>query len=255
MSEPTRIVITGATSGIGAELARQYAAPGVRLALVGRRAERLDEVAHEVRSRGGQAFPYVLDVCDAEGMLDMAAEFTREHAGADLVIANAGGGVDDDLRSGDPRPLTKLIDINVNGVLNTLVPFVPAMKAQGSGHLVAVASVAGFRALPKHTVYSATKIAVRTLMEGFGMDLAPLGITVTSINPGFVVSELTDRQKDDFPMPFLLDTEEACRRIRGAIARKKTVFTFPFPMAVAARLMAVLPRFAISAIASFDKPR
>lgn len=240
-----RIVITGATAGIGRELARQYAAPGVTLGLTGRRQERLAEVAEACRALGATVHTYPVDVVDRAGMTDMARDFLAQAGGVDLVIANAGVGGPDtrSLREGDPGPMASLFETNVVGVVNTLVPFVPAMKAQGRGHLAAIASVAGFRALPKSAAYSASKAAVRMLMDGLGMDLRPHGIVCTSVNPGFVESELT--AKNDFPMPFMLSTEAACRRIRRALARKKRVYTFPWPMAIAARLLPLVPEFVL----------
>ena len=244
--QPTRILITGATSGIGRELALQYAAQGVTLGLVGRRQELLDEVAEACRARGAQAHTYTQDVRDAQAMRGMIDDFLERAGGADLVIANAGAACPDRVSTGDPAPLTTLFDINVNGVLNTIVPFVPAMRAQGGGHLVAIASVAGVRPLPGHATYAATKVAVRFLMDGFGYSLDRWGIRATTINPGFVVSEMTD--KNQFPMPFMLTTEDACRRIRRAIARRKRVYSFPLPMRFATWTLTFLPRWVVARI-------
>jgi len=239
-----RIVITGATSGIGRELAVQYALEGApTLGLIGRREYQLEEVAGACRDRGAAVHTYAIDVRDGEAVRAMAERFVAEAGGVDLVIANAGVGGDDRLEEGDPSRATWIIDVNVNGVINTIVPFVPAMKRQGSGQVVAVASVAGFRALPLRTTYSASKIAVRTLMEGYGLTLGKHGITCTAINPGFIKSELTEN--NEFPMPFLLDTAPAAERIRKAIRRRRTVYTFPLPMAVAARGLALAPRWIV----------
>lgn len=240
-----RIVITGATAGIGRELAQQYAAAGVTLGLTGRRQERLDEVAAACRGKGATVHTYCVDVVDRSAMADMAKDFLAQAGGVDLVIANAGVGTPDplSLREGDAGPMAALFETNVVGVVNTLVPFVPTMKAQQQGHLVAVASVAGFRALPKSAAYCASKAAVRMLMDGLGNDLRRHGITCTSVNPGFVESELT--AKNDFPMPFMLSTAEACRRIRRALGRKRRVYTFPWPMAIAARLLSIAPAFVV----------
>jgi short-subunit dehydrogenase len=113
------------------------------------------------------------------------------------------------------------------------------MLQQRRGQLVAIASVAGFRALPGSTTYAATKIAVRALMEGYGWELQRYGITTTTINPGFVVSEIT--ASNQFPMPFLLQTDDAAKRIMRAIARQQRVYTFPWPMAILARLLPLIP--------------
>ncbi len=144
-----QIFITGSTSGLGKELALQYAAEGVFLGLTGRREALLDELADACRAKGAKAEVYALDVCDVEGMKAVAESFMSAAGGVDLVIANAGIGVPDRLAGGDAGPLTKLMAVNVGGVINTLLPFIPHMKEHGSGHLVSIASIAGANALPK----------------------------------------------------------------------------------------------------------
>ena len=242
-----RIFISGATTGIGRELAQQYAAPGVTLGLAGRRVDRLEEAAAGVRERGGTAHTYPLDVSDREACAQAARDFVAAAGGVDLVIANAGMGCTDRLETGDAGPQAKLLTVNVLGVVHTLLPFVPTMIAQQSGQLVAVASVAGFRAMPWHTAYCASKTAVQELMAGYGMQLEEHGIRLTTINPGFVVSEITD--SNDFYMPFLLTTEKACQKIRRAIRRKKRVYTFPWQMAWFGRpLVRLAPRWLIKKV-------
>ena len=235
----TKIVITGTTSGIGKELALAYACPGVTLGLVGRRENRLAEVAEQCEARGARVIVAPIDVRDGMAMHTYTETFLAQANGIDLVIANAGVGGRDALDSGDAMHHAWLFEVNVIGLLNTLLPFIPRMLQQRGGHLVAIASVAGFRALPTATTYAATKMAVRTLMEGYHWALKPQGITVTTINPGFVVSEMTS--KNHFAMPFLLDTEAAVKKMVRAIQHKRRVYTFPWPMAVMARLLAYVP--------------
>jgi NADP-dependent 3-hydroxy acid dehydrogenase YdfG len=233
------IIVTGATSGIGQALALHYAAPGIALGLIGRRQALLAQVTAQCLARGATVVPAALDVRDSTAMQGYAGQFLDHTGGIDIVIANAGSGVPDDLASGNASPHAWLFEVNVIGLLNTLLPFVPRMIQQQHGQLVAIASVAGFRALPGSTTYAATKIAARTLMEGYGWELQRHGITTTTINPGFVVSEMTASNK--FPMPFLLPTDEAARRIVRAIAQKRRVYTFPWPMAILARLLPLIP--------------
>lgn len=225
-----RAVITGATSGIGAELARQLAGPGVTLGLVGRRADKLEEVAATCRTAGATVHLWPACVTDTAAMATMAREFIEKAGGVDLVVANAGVGNPDKLEKGDAALTANLFAINVTGVTNTLMPFIPTMTAQKTGHLVAVASIAGFRALPGSVAYSASKAAVQTLMEGYDIVLRPQGVACTVINPGFVESELTAKNK--FKMPFLLDTPTAVKGIVRAIRRRPASYTFPWPMAL-----------------------
>ncbi len=234
-----KIVITGATSGIGEALALHYAQSGTTLGLLGRRQDRLADVAKRCEMQGAAMIAEPIDVCDNTAMRSYASAFLGQAGGIDLVIANAGVGAPDDLGSGDAAYHARMFDVNVAGLLNTLLPFVPAMQKQQRGHLVAIASVAGFRALPNSTTYAATKIAVRALMEGYGWNLRPYGIAVTTINPGYVVSEMT--AQNAFPMPFLLQTDVAAQKIVRAIRQKRRVYTFPWQMAILARLLPYVP--------------
>ena len=148
MSTPTprRVLITGASAGIGAALARHYAAPGTTLGLVARRAERLAGLADTLRAAGAEVRTYTADVRDAAAMRAVADDFGA--GGVELAIANAGISRGDRLAAGDPAPAADVFAINVTGVLNTLVPLVPGMQRRGGGHLVTVSSVAGFRGIP-----------------------------------------------------------------------------------------------------------
>lgn len=242
-----RIVITGATSGLGRELALQYARGGTEivLGLTGRRQDRLDEVATELRELGAVVHTYAVDVCDREAMQAMAADFVERAGGVDLVIANAGVGQPDLITSGDPSHAAFVFEVNVIGAINTLVPFLPAMKAQQSGHIVGIASVAGFRALPVSGAYSASKKALQFLLDSWDYSLRRHGIQVTCINPGFVVSEMTDKRGDD-PMPFKMSTPDAVKRMRWAIEAGKRSYTFPRPMRFATWILPWLPRWLVA---------
>src|SRR5687767_8655988 len=137
------IVITGATSGIGRALALYYAQPGTGLGLLGRRQDRLAEVTQRCEAQGAAVLAAPIDVCDNAAMRAYASAFLEQTGGIDLVIANAGIGGPDHLGSGDAAYHVRLFDVNVAGLLNTLLPFIPAMQRQQHGHLVAIASVAG----------------------------------------------------------------------------------------------------------------
>ena len=234
-----KIVITGATSGIGEALALLYAQPGASLGLLGRRGDRLADIAQRCQARGAAVLAEPIDVCDIGAMQGYASTFLEQTGGVDLVIANAGVGGSDALDSGDAAYHARIFNVNVMGLLNTLLPFIPAMQRQRRGQLAAIASVAGFRALPGVTTYAATKLAVRALMEGYGWNLQPYGIAVTTINPGYVVSEMT--AQNAFYMPFLLPTDVAAQKIARAIRKRRRVYTFPWQMALIARLMPYIP--------------
>src|SRR3990167_7779947 len=148
MNSSKRIFINGASSGIGAALARVYAGPNVVLGLGARRRERLEALKAEIQSSGADIHIYRLDVTDATNVTTVAREFVDAAGGIDLVIANAGiAGWGHPVKS-DPKRMTAMVDTNVSGVIRTLTAFLPTMVKQRRGHLVAVSSIAGFKALP-----------------------------------------------------------------------------------------------------------
>ncbi len=232
------ILITGASSGIGAALARQWAVPGNRLALTGRNAARLDEVAAACRARGAEVAVQALDVSDAPRMADWLRGQDAVRS-IDLVVANAGisAGTGE---AGETAAQTRAIfRVNLDGVLNTVLPAVEVMAPRGRGQIGLMASLAGFRGFPGAPAYCASKAAVRVWGEALRGGLAGQGIGVTVICPGFVRSRMTAVNR--FPMPFLMDTDRAAVRIRKGLERDRARISFPWPLAAAIWLLAALP--------------
>lgn len=244
MSAP-RILISGASSGIGAALAEHYAAlpagsaGGVTLGLVARRADRLEALAARLQGRGARVLTYGADVRDRAAMAEVAGRFVAEAGGVSLAIANAGRSVAERITAGDAAESADTVNVNVAGVIHTLLPLIPPMIAQGGGHLVTVGSVAGFRGLPGKGAYSASKAAVKTLMDAWRPELRSHGIRVTTICPGWIVSEMT--AENPYPMPFLMDTARAARLIARAIARGRRTYVFPWQMRLAVPVLRALP--------------
>lgn len=245
----TRIFITGASSGLGRGLALGYAAPGVTLGLLSRRAGALREVAQEGTRRGAKVVVLPGDVRDTEQMQAAADAFLSETGGVDIAIANAGIGEPRDDQRLSAAEVAGVLGTNLLGVTNTLLPFVPAMRRGNRGTLVAVASMAGFRALPGSLSYSTAKAAVMCFMEGLGQELASTEIATVCLCPGFVRTEITAR--NDFHMPFLLECDDACRRMRKAIARRRSRYVFPLPM----RLLSGPLRLAPQAVLHWVSPK
>jgi short-subunit dehydrogenase len=233
-----RVFITGASSGIGAGLARHYARPGATLGLVARRAPLLEAVAKEVRAAGAAAHVYAADVADTEEMRAASQRFLSEAGGADLVIANAGVGIRSALREGEAAEVARLFEINLIGVTNTVIPFLPRMLEQRSGVLCAVSSVAGHRALPGRVAYSASKKAVTTFMDGLRMELHGSGVHAMTVCPGFVRTPLTEGQQGMF---FVVEQDDAVRVIAGAIESRQNTFTFPWQMNLLKELIVRAP--------------
>jgi len=240
-TSPRSILITGASSGIGEALALEYAATGVTLWLSGRDGARLAAVAAACRAKGAEADAHIVDVTDRTEMENWLA-FTEERAPLDLVIANAGisGGTSSTPGRGEgPHQTRRIFDINIDGVLNTVLPAVAAMQRHGGGQIALMSSVAGFRGFPSAPAYCASKAAVRAYGEALRGALAPANIRVSVICPGFVKSRITDANR--FRMPLLMDADRAARIIRRGLERNKARIAFPFPTYFMAWLMGALP--------------
>lgn len=232
------IVVTGASSGIGQALAELYARPGVLLALTGRDATRLADVAERCRQRGATVQAETVPVTDQSAMQAFITKIAAQSR-LELVIANAGvsGGFKDwDDFDTYVRAITS---VNIDGVLNTVNPAIPIMVRQGGGQIGIVASIAGFLAMPGAVPYSATKHFARAYAEELRGRLAPEGVRVSAICPGFVTTRMTARNK--FPMPFLMDEHRAARLIADGLARDQGRIAFPWPMLAMVRLFGLLP--------------
>ena len=232
-----KVFLTGASSGIGEALARHYAARGATLGLVARRAQRLRELK---ASLPATAETYECDVRDLAALKGAAGDFIARHGVPDLVIGNAGVSYGTRTESEqDAATFREILDINVIGLVHTFHPFVAPMRARGAGRLAGIASVAGFRGLPGAAAYSASKAAAIRYLEALRVELRGSGVGVTTICPGFIATPMT--AKNPYPMPFILSTDDAARRIARAIDAGKGYAIIPWQMAIVGRILGVLP--------------
>jgi short-subunit dehydrogenase len=237
-----RVVITGASSGIGEALARHYASRVSALGLVSRR--RID-----AKSFAENAVSYAIDVTDEAALTAAAQDFIHRFGPPDLVIANAGiaSGTDGaDVR--DVAKLKKILEVNVAGLAATLAAFAPAMREAGRGTLAGIASVAGFRGLAGNGAYCASKSAAITWMESLRAELYGSGVSVVCVCPGYIDTPMT--RVNRFRMPFLLPADEAARRIARAIAARRRLAVIPWQMALVSGLLRVMPGWLYDRIAS-----
>jgi len=242
MRNPRSILITGASSGIGAALARDYAGPGHTLFLGGRNEARLTAVADDCRAQGATAETAVIDVVDGDAIARWIAG-ADDRAPLDLVIANAGVSAGTGAAGEPLGQARRIMAINVAGVINTVHPALERFTArQGpgvKGQIAIMSSLASFRGFAGAPAYCASKAAVRNYGEGLRNAYARAGIGVSVICPGFVRSGMTD--ENDFSMPFLMEADHAARIIRRGLARNRGRIAFPWQMYGAAWLVQALP--------------
>ena len=230
-------MITGASSGIGAALARELSRRGHALGLMARRAEMLDALVAEIET---PAVALPCDVTDSAAVREAVAKGEAALGGPfDLAVANAGVGISFTAENFKLEDARQMVDVNLIGMLVLFDAVVPKMIERRAGHFAGVASIAGHRGLPTSAVYSCTKAAMQAFLEANRVELAPHGIAVTTINPGFVESPMTAKNK--FKMPFLMSAERAARIIADGLERRKRVIEFPLPMSMLMRFARLLP--------------
>jgi short-subunit dehydrogenase len=233
------VFVTGASSGIGAALAREYAARGARLGLVARRQANLDELAATLP---GAHHTYAVDVTDRDALIAAARQFETATGGADVVIANAGisiGVLTEHYE--DLETFGQVLQTNVTSLAYTFHPFIAPMRKRGRGKLVGIASVAGIRGLPGSEAYCASKAAAISYLESLRVELGRYGIRVLTIAPGFVRTPLTAR--NPYSMPFLMDADRFARAAVNSIEAGRTYAVIPWQMAIVAKILRALPNW------------
>jgi NAD(P)-dependent dehydrogenase (short-subunit alcohol dehydrogenase family) len=244
---PPRVFITGASSGIGAALAREYAARGAVLGLLARRRDMLDALVatlpHPERHRA-----YALDVTDHAALADAARDFIAAHGGADIVIASAGISYGTLTERPEDLPLfASVFATNVQATIATFAPFIGAMKnGAGARRLVAIGSIAGVRGMKGAGAYCASKAAVHSYCESLRLEMRPYGIRVVTIAPGYIDTPMTSNNR--FPMPFLMPADRFAARAADAIAAGSSFRVIPWQMGLVARLLRVLPNALFDAL-------
>jgi short-subunit dehydrogenase len=228
-----RIWVTGASSGIGAALARELADRGASVAISARNADKLREVA------GGRMHVEPLDVTDRAATVAAGVAVREALGGLDAAVLNAGTWSRFRPEHWDSEAFADQLQTNLMGTVHALEAVVPTMIAEGRGRIVGTASVAGYRGLPGAEAYGATKAALLNLLEALRGSLGPHGIVVQSVAPGFVRTPMTDR--NTFPMPFLVSPEEAARAIADGMAKDKAEIVFPLPMMLVMKLARLVP--------------
>ena len=232
-----KIIITGASSGIGQALAKEYDKQGAVIGLLARRKGKLIELQKTLSCK---SLIYSVDVTNLAQCRWAAEEFMALYGTPDIVIANAGissGTLTENFS--DLEMFKRIISTNLTGVTHTFYPFIQPFKKRGSGHFVGISSVAGIRGLPGAGAYSASKAGLTNYLESLRIELSIANIDVTTIAPGYIKSPMTD--VNDFSMPFIIPADKAARAIIKAIKKKKKYVIVPWQMNFIGRIMQLLP--------------
>lgn len=233
MSGPLKVFITGASSGLGAALARHYGAQGAQLGLLGRRLEGLQHTAAGLDARLYQA-----DVRDTAAMQAAATAFLQEIGTPDIVIAAAGISVGTLTEEAADTPIFRAVmEANVLGLVHTFQPFTAAMQA--GAVLCGISSVAGVRGLPGGGAYSASKAAATVYLEALRLELRVRGLAVVTVAPGYIDTPMT--QVNPYAMPFKMTATAAAANVARCIAQRRAYTVIPWQMAWVARLLKWLP--------------
>ncbi|MFT6077636.1 MAG: short-subunit dehydrogenase [Myxococcota bacterium] len=221
------ILITGASGGLGFALAEIYSDPKNTLFLTGRNQERLDKVTQSCENLGAKVIATTIDIKDAGAVQEWIDQIGKDFS-LDLVIANAGISAGTSEGSESEKQIKEIFSTNIDGVLNTINPSIRIMEKQKSGQIALISSLAGFRGLPSSPSYSASKSCVRVYGESIRGSLAPLGIRVNVVCPGYIKTPMTDA--NEFPMPFLMDATKAAKIIKKGLEKNRSRIAFPFPL-------------------------
>ncbi|MBV8519905.1 MAG: SDR family NAD(P)-dependent oxidoreductase [Acidobacteria bacterium] len=232
-------VLTGASSGIGHALARELARRGYAVALLARREALLDALARDINARGGRALPIACDVTDRASVHDAVARAERDLGPIDLAVANAGVSVPNSAATFSLADAELIMNVNYHGMLYLYDAVIRSMMERRTGTFAGVASLAGLRGLPGAGSYSASKAAMQNFLEAARVELRPYGVRVAIVNPGFVATPMTEKNR--FRMPFLMNADDAALAIANGLAKGKRVIEFPRPMSLLVRLLRVLP--------------
>lgn len=227
--------ITGASSGIGLELAKMIGAQSDHVAISARSEDRLKAASADYDT----LHAYPLDVTDAPAVSACVAEIEEKTGGIDVAILNAGAWTLMTVDEFDLAAIRKGVEVNYMGVMHALDALLPRMLSRGKGHIVLVASVAGYRGLPLSLAYGPTKAALINLAETLACELGPRGIKVSLVNPGFVDTPMT--RDNPFPMPGLMSVEKAAAECLAGLKRSSFEVRFPWAFTSAMKILRLLP--------------
>ncbi len=242
------VLITGASSGIGAGVARRLAKEGAIVVLAARRKDLLDGLAAEINSHGGQALSIQVDVTDHAAIWDMVSETTAKYGRLDVLVNNAGLGFSADVQDIDPARLRMQVAVNLVALIECSQAALGPMLSQRSGHIINVASLAGLVGAPGSSVYSATKFAVIGFSDALRREVHKQGILVTTFCPGFVATDFSPRLKkiaskapDAAHLPGVMSVDYVAGVVTGIIRHPRNMVYVPFAFSTLVRFAKSFP--------------
>ncbi|MBM3467245.1 MAG: SDR family NAD(P)-dependent oxidoreductase [Alphaproteobacteria bacterium] len=241
------ILITGASSGLGYELALQYSKPHIRLILVGRNLDQLNKIANLCSIRGAETYLLALDIREKKALNKHLTNFSTQY-GIDVVIACAGVSAGTLQGPESPSQVETIFETNINGVLNTIMPIIPHMITRKKGNITIISSMAGLIGLSSAPSYSASKACIRVFGEALRGYLKQYNVHTTVVIPGYIKTPMTD--VNNFPMPFMISVEKAAEKIIKGISNNKEVIVFPITIYLLLKFLSFLPNQLIDYINS-----
>ena len=233
------ILITGASTGIGKAIAKMLAEENCSLALIARRGELLDELAGQIKTSNPNIKTYICDVAKPDEVRKVIKKIREHFKKIDIAILNAGVGSKSSAEDYSYENAKKTFDVNVLGIVNCVENLLPDFLKRKNGMIVGVSSLADSRGWQGSGFYCASKAAATLLLENLRVELKPFNIKVLTVKPGFVETPMTEKNK--FPMPFLMNAENAAKIIISGMKKEKRIIQFPLPTVLGSKLMRIVP--------------
>lgn len=238
MSKPV-VFITGASTGIGSGLVRRFAETGYRVACCARRKQKLNDICKPLIDAGYEVLPIICDVQKKENMHEAVDLCFETYGQIDCFVANAGVSLPSHGHKLSSVVFDKTFATNVLGVIYGFEKVIPHFIKRRTGQLVSIGSLASYRGLPGASAYCSSKAALSSISESLRVDLRKYNVSVSLINPGFIKTPLTDKNR--YVMPFLMPLNKGVDIIFKAIVTKKKIFAFPWQIAIPLRLSKLIP--------------
>lgn len=247
------ILITGASSGIGYEIAKQLAAENCNLILLARRKEILDELASKLKSASNSILTYKCDVSKKQDVEFVFNEIRTRNIQIDIAILNSGIGHNITVDDFNSKLADETFGVNVLGIVYCIEELLKDFLPRKNGIIVGVSSIADIRGFPRSGIYAASKAAASTLLESFRVELIPHNIKVITVRPGWVTTPMI--KKNDFKMPFLMNADRAAHKIIGGIKKEKKIIEFPLGTVLGGKFIKILPNFIFDYLAAKGLPK